>query len=195
MLIICIEKGDYMSEIALFPIDNVKNSMFTVNTDKSIVGTGDIYAPFTMINITDTPFLSDKKNQGWQIFASNQPLTGGMYWLMYIKTPITLRNKYFQSGNILMNEDFEIYFRTCKKPLLLANVGKLNELPFQTPMQVLRIGKIPETKIISQFNNKSIDYMVIDRPLTLDECEKILIYRSFVQRGVNLNVLYPTRKA
>lgn len=195
MLIICIEKGDYMSEIALFPIDNVKNTTFTVKPDKSIVGNGDIYAPFTMINITDTPFLSDKKNQGWQIFASNQPLTGGLYWLMYIKTPITLRNKYFQSGNIYMNGDFEIYFRTCKKPLLLANVRKLNELPYQTPMQVLRIGKIPETKIISQFNNKAIDYTVIDRPLTLDECEKILIYRSFIQRGVNLNVLYPTRKA
>lgn len=184
-----------MSEIALFPIDNVKNTTFTVNPDKSIVGNGDIYASFTMINITDTPFLSDKKNQGWQIFASNQPLTGGMYWLMYIKTPITLRNKYFQSGNILVNEDFEIYFRTCKKPLLLANVRKLNELPFQTLMQVLRIGKVPETKIMAQFNNKAIDYMVIDRPLTLEECENILIYQSFIQRGVNLNVLYPTRKA
>lgn len=73
-----------MSEIAIFPVDDEQSS-FEVLSNKTIVGAGNTIAPFTMFNITDTPFLSDKKTQGWQIFASNQPLTTGIYWVMFIK--------------------------------------------------------------------------------------------------------------
>ena len=193
MLIICIEKGDIMSEIAIFPLDDEQSS-FEVLSNKTIVGTGNIIAPFTMFNITDTPFLSDKKSQGWQIFASNQPLTTGIYWVMFIKTNTKLKNKYFQYGKMIDNNEFEIYFRTCRKPLLLQNLSRSYILPYQTRMQRLRVGKIDGVKLINSFDLKGIDYMTLDRPLSLDECEKIIIYRSVIQRGVNLNVLYPTEQ-
>lgn len=191
MLITCIEKGDIMSEIAIFPIDDEETS-FEVSSNKTIVGTGNIIAPFTMFNITDTPFLSDKKSQGWQIFASNQPLTTGVYWVMFIKTRGKLKNKYFQCGKMIDNNEFEIYFRTCRKPLLLQNLTRSYALPYQTPMQRLRVGKIDDVKLINSFDLKGIDYMTLDRPLSLVECEKLMIYRSVIQRGVNLDVLYPT---
>lgn len=193
MLIICIEKGDIMSEIAIFPLDD-EQSTFEVLSNKTIVGTGNIIAPFTMFNITDTPFLSDKKNQGWQIFASNQPLTTGIYWVMFIKTNTKLKNKYFQYGKMIDNNEFEIYFRTCRKPLLLQNLSRSYVLPYQTTMQRLRVGKIDGVKLINSFDLKGIDYMTLDRSLSLEECEKIIIYRSVIQRGVNLNVLYPTEQ-
>lgn len=191
LLIICIGKGDNMSEIAIFPIDDEQTS-FELLSDKSIIGNGNIIAPFTMFNITDTLYLSDKKNQGWQIFASNQPLTTGIYWVMFIKTETRLRNKYFQCGKMLDNSSFEICFRTCRKPLLLQNLTRSNVLPYQTPMQRLRVGKIDDVKLINSFDLKGIDYMSLDRPLTLNECENIIIYRSVIQRGVNLDVLYTT---
>lgn len=191
MLITCIEKGDIMSEIAIFPIDDEQTS-FEVSSNKTIVGTGNIIAPFTMFNITDTPFLSDKKSQGWQIFASNQPLTTGVYWVMFIKTGGKLKNKYFQCGKMIVNNEFEIYFKTCRKPLLLQNLTRSYALPYQTPMQRLRVGKIDDVKLINSFDLKGIDYMTLDRPLSLVECEKLMIYRSVIQRGVNLDVLYPT---
>lgn len=193
MLITCIEKGDIMSEIAIFPIDDEQTS-FEVSSNKTIVGMGNIIAPFTMFNITDTPFLSDKKSQGWQIFASNQPLTTGIYWVMFIKTETRLRNKYYQYGKMLDNSSFEIYFKTCRKPLLLQNLTRSNVLPYQTTMQRLRVGKIDGVKLINSFDLKGIDYMTLDRSLSLEECEKIIIYRSVIQRGVNLNVLYPTEQ-
>lgn len=191
MLIICIEKGDIMSEIAIFPVDDEQSS-FEVLPNKTIVGAGNIIAPFTMFNITDTPFLSDKKTQGWQIFASNQPLTTGIYWVMFIKTNTKLKNKYFQYGKIIDNKEFEIYFRTCRKPLLLQNLTRFNVLPHQTTMQRLRVGKIDDVKLVNSFDLKGVDYMTLNRTLTLDECEKLLIYKSVIQRGVNLDVLYPT---
>jgi hypothetical protein len=191
MLITCIEKGDIMSEIAIFPIDDEQTS-FKVSANKTIVGMGNIIAPFTMFNITDTPFLSDKKSQGWQIFASNQPLTTGVYWVMFIKTGGKLKNKYFQCGKMIDNNEFEIYFKTCRKPLLLQNLTRSYALPYQTPMQRLRVGKIDDVKLINSFDLKGIDYMTLDRPLSLDECEKLMIYRSVIQRGVNLDVLYST---
>lgn len=180
-----------MSEIAIFPIDDEQTS-FEVSANKTIVGMGNIIAPFTMFNITDTPFLSDKKSQGWQIFASNQPLTTGVYWVMFIKTRGKLKNKYFQCGKMIDNNEFEIYFKTCRKPLLLQNLTRSYTLPYQTPMQRLRVGKIDDVKLINSFDLKGIDYMTLDRPLSLDECEKLMIYRSVIQRGVNLDVLYPT---
>lgn len=191
MLITCIEKSDIMSEIAIFPIDDDQTS-FEILNDKTIVGNGNIIAPFTMFNITDTPFLSDKKRQGWQIFASNQPLTTGIYWVLFIKTPDKLKNKYFQYGKMIDNNEFKIYFRTCRKPLLLQNLTRSYVLPYQTTMQRLRVGKIDNVKLINSFDLKGIDYMSLDRPLTLNECENIIIYRSVIQRGVNLDVLYPT---
>lgn len=190
MLIICIEKGDIMSEIAIFPVDD--GTTFEITPDKRIIGSGEIIAPFTMFNITDTPFLSDKKSQGWQIFASNQPLTTGIYWVMFINTPNKLKNKYFQYGKIIDNKEFEIYFRTCRKPLLLQNLTHFNVLPYQTTMQRLRVGKIDGVKLVNSFDLKGVDYMTLNRTLTLDECEKLLIYKSVIQRGVNLDVLYPT---
>lgn len=191
MLITYIEKGDIMSEIAIFPIDDEQTS-FEVSSNKTIVGMGNIIAPFTMFNITDTPFLSDKKSQGWQIFASNQPLTTGVYWVMFIKTRGKLKNKYFQCGKMIDNNEFEIYFKTCRKPLLLQNLTRSYVLPYQTPMQRLRVGKIDDVKLINSFDLKGIDYLTLDRPLSLDECEKLMIYRSVIQRGVNLDVLYST---
>lgn len=192
MLITCIEKSDIMSEIAIFPIDDEQTS-FEVLSDNSIIGNGNIIVPFTMFNITDTPYLSDKKSQGWQIFASNQPLTTGIYWMMFIKTETRLRNKYFQYGRLLDNSSFEIYFRTCRKPLLLQNMTRSNVLPYQTTMQRLRVGKIDNVKLINSFDLKGIDLLTLDKVLTLEECEKIIIYRSTIQRGVNLDVLYPTK--
>lgn len=180
-----------MSEIAIFPVDDEQSS-FEVLSNKTIVGAGNTIAPFTMFNITDTPFLSDKKTQGWQIFASNQPLTTGIYWVMFIKTNTKLKNKYFQYGKMIDNDEFEIYFRTCRKPLLLQNLTRSNVLPYQTTMQRLRVGKIDDVKLVNSFDLKGADYMTLDRPLTLVECEKLLIYRSVIQRGVNLDVLYPT---
>lgn len=180
-----------MSEIAIFPVDDEQSS-FEVLPNKTIVGAGNIIAPFTMFNITDTPFLSDKKSQGWQIFASNQPLTTGIYWVMFIKTNTKLKNKYFQYGKIIDNKEFEIYFRTCRKPLLLQNLTRFNVLPYQTTMQRLRVGKIDDVKLVNSFDLKGVDYMTLNRTLTLDECEKLLIYKSVIQRGVNLDVLYPT---
>lgn len=193
MLIIYTEKGDVMSEIAIFPVDDEQTS-FEILTDKTIVGSGNIIAPFTMFNITDTPFLSDKKNQGWQIFASNQPLTTGIYWVMFIKTEATLRNKYFQYGKMLDNGSFEIYFRTCRKPLLLQNLTRSNVLPYQTMMQRLRIGEVDNVPLINSFDLKGIDLLSLDRVLSLEECEKIIIYQSVIQKGVNMNVLYPNAR-
>ena len=54
------------------------------------------------------------------------------------------------------------------------------------------MGKIDDVKLVNSFDLKGADYMTLDRPLTLVECEKLLIYRSVIQRGVNLDVLYPT---
>lgn len=59
-------------------------------------------------------------------------------------------------------------------------------------MQRLRVGKIDDVKLVNSFDLKGVDYMTLNRTLTLDECEKLLIYRSVIQRGVNLDVLYPT---
>ena len=181
-----------MSEIAIFPVDDEQTS-FEVLPNNLIIGNGNIIAPFTMFNITDTPYLSDKKNQGWQIFASNQPLTTGIYWVMFIKTETRLRNKYFQYGKMLDNSSFEICFRTCRKPLLLQNLNRSNVLPYQTITQRLRIGKIDNVPLVNSFDLKGIDLLTLDRVLTLEECEKIIIYRSIMQRGVNLDVLYPAK--
>lgn len=179
-----------MSEVALLPFDSRKKTTFEIN-DNIITGTGEVVCPFTMINITDQSYLSDVKSQGYEVFASNMPLDGGLYWLMYIKCDLDLGMRYFQSQQLFENATFEIYFRTCKKPLVLGNMSSTRKLPKMTSTQVVRIGKIPEIEIVTALNMYGVDYITINRTLTLEEISKLIITKNEYCKGVPWHVLYP----
>lgn len=114
-----------MSEISVLPFEDSNKSSFLMTTvDNVFHFTGYLKASFTMINITDEQYLSDLKSRGFQIFASNQPLDNGLYWLFYIMCDETLEDFYNQNDFILEGSKGYFYYRTCKKPLLLQKDRK-----------------------------------------------------------------------
>lgn len=179
-----------MSEVALVPFDSKIKTHFTVENN-TFFGQGEVICPFSMLNITDQSYLSDLKNQGYNIFASIMPLSGGLYWLMFIKTDQELELRYYQSQPLIENEEFEIFFRTCKKPLILGNMNMSKQLPKMTFTQALRLGTIEGVDIVTHLNMYGIDYITLDRTLTIDEIEKIIVTKNEYCKGVPFNVLYP----
>lgn len=181
-----------MSEVALLPFSSKENTIFEL-FEGIFTGTGEVIAPFEMINISDQSFFSDKVSQGFQIFVSNKPLNRGLYWIMFIKTPSILNLRYFQSDIMFSESEFEIYFRTCNKPLILQNIQTENKIPYETMTQVLRIGKIKDSKLVTNLNLYGNDFLTIDRTLTIDECDKLIVAKNEFSKGVDLNVLYSNR--
>jgi len=74
-----------VSEICKFPFADPARTSFTLENGL-FAGTGELLASFTMINITDQPFLSDKKSQGCKGFEPKRPLDRGFYGFMLFKT-------------------------------------------------------------------------------------------------------------
>lgn len=167
-----------MSEISVLPFEDSKQSSFEMTTiDKVFHFTGELKASFTMINITDEQYISDLKNQGWQIFASNQPLDGGLYWLFYIKCDELLEDMYFQNNTILENSKGMFYYRTCKKPLLLQNVGRTNVTPYITTLQRLRFGNRYDLEEKDSVSFNYLDINNMDRTLSRDEVRHVIDYQ------------------
>lgn len=167
-----------MSEISILPFEDSKNSSFLMTTiDNVFHFTGDLKASFTMINITDEQYLSDLKSRGFQIFASNQPLDGGLYWLFYVMCPETLGERYNQNEKILEGSTGYFYYRTCKKPLLLQNVGKENVRPFITTLQRLRFGNQYDLPQVDSVSFTHMDINQLDRTLSPDEVRTVINYQ------------------
>ena len=164
-----------MSELAMFPFDDPNKSFFTIE-NKIFKGTGQVKASFTMINITDYPYFSDKKSQGWQIFASNMPLNNGIYWTFTIKTGNTLGLRYTQGTEIQASGDFEFYYNICKKPLIISNISKDKYLPVTTKTNEIKFGKIDSIELQEYLQSSEFSYNSIDRELTEDECNSLLTY-------------------
>lgn len=167
-----------MSEISILPFEDSGKSNFLLSTiDNVFHFTGDLKASFTMINITDEQYLSDLKSRGFQIFASNQPLDGGLYWLFYIMCDKTLEDYYNQNDFILEGSKGYFYYRNCKKPLLLQNVGKDNVRPYITTLQRLRFGNQYNLPQVDSVSFTHMDINQLDRPLSPDEVRNVINYQ------------------
>lgn len=167
-----------MSEMSVLPFEDSNKSSFLMTTiDNVFHFTGDLKASFTMINITDEQYLSDLKSRGFQIFASNQPLDGGVYWLFYIMCDETLEDMYYQNELILDGSKGYFYYRTCKKPLLLQNVGKDNVRPHITTLQRLRFGNQYDLPQIDSVSFNHMDINQLDRMLSPDEVRTVINYQ------------------
>lgn len=167
-----------MSEICILPFEDSGKSNFFVSTiDNVFHFTGDLKASFTMINITDEQYLSDLKSRGFQIFASNQPLDGGLYWLFYIMCDKPLEDYYNQNDFILEGSKGYFYYRTCKKPLLLQNVVKDNVRPYITTLQRLRFGNQYNLPQVDSVSFTHMDINQLDRTLSHDEVRNVINYQ------------------
>lgn len=167
-----------MSEICILPFeDSGKSNFFVSKIDNVFHFTGDLKASFTMINITDEQYLSDLKSRGFQIFASNQPLDGGLYWLFYIMCDKTLEDYYNKNDFILEGSKGYFYYRNCKKPLLLQNVGKDNVRPYITTLQRLRFGNQYNLPQVDSVSFTHMDINQLERTLTPDEVRNVINYQ------------------
>lgn len=164
-----------MSEICKFPFADPARTSFTLENG-SFVGSGELLASFTMINITDQAFLSDKKSQGWQVFVSNMPLDHGFYWFMFIKTGEKLKVRYPQNATILDNATFEMWYTRVNKPLVLGNLTNTRYLPLMNKLQYLKFGKIEGVELQDSIQTSEFSYNSLTRTLTLDEVQNVLKY-------------------
>lgn len=181
---------DGMSEISILPFDDPNKVSFAVKDDKTIIGEGRVIASFSMVNITDQPFYSDKASQGYQIMASNMPLNGGVYWLLLIKTVTKLRNRYTQ-GEVLQNEgEFELFYLTCNKPLILEN-AKYRALPYIKKSDLLRypFEEIKKFEISDVIQNTELSFDTVSRTLSREEVKTILARNYAVNGGFNLKFI------
>ncbi len=169
-----------MSEQITLPFSDPKKSRFDV-IDNHIVGTGELYTSFTFVNITDERFFSDLKSRGWQILASNMPLNNSVYGIMYVKVNNRIPNTGTQGMMIQSEGDFDVYYRTCRKPLILGNISKSYTLPVVTRLQMLRFENANKLPLQNNVQSTFLDYSQMARTLTLSECEVIL--QHFLNQG------------
>lgn len=179
-----------MSEISILPFDSPDKVIFSVGNDKTVHGAGRLIASFSMVNITDQPFYSDKASQGYQIMASNMPLNGGVYWLLLIKTVTKLCNRYTQ-GEVLQNEgEFELFYLTCNKPLILEN-AKYRALPYIKKSDLLRypFEEIKNFEVTDVMQNTELSFDTVKRTLNKQEVKTILARNYAVNGGFNLKFI------
>lgn len=162
-----------MSEQITLPFSDPKKSTFDV-IDGHLVGTGELYTSFTFVNITDERFFSDLKSRGWQILASNMPLNNSVYGIMYVKVDTKLANTGTQGMLIQNDGEFDIYYKTCRKPLILGNISKTYTLPVVTRFQMLRFENAHKLPLQTNVQSTILDYSQMSRTLTMSECEIIL---------------------
>lgn len=179
-----------MSEISMLPFDEPSKVSFTVENDKTIKGDGRVIASFSMVNITDQPFYSDKASQGYQIMASNMPLNGGVYWLLLIKTSVELRNKYTQGDVLQETGAFELFYLTCNKPLILEN-AKYRALPYIKKSDLLRYPheEISKFEISDVMQNTELSFDTVSRTLSREEVKTIIARNYAVNGGFNLKFI------
>lgn len=179
-----------MSEISMLPFDDPSKVSFAVGVDKTIKGAGRVIASFSMVNITDQPYYSDKASQGYQIMASNMPLNGGVYWLVMIKTATELRNRYTQGGVLQEAGGFELFYLTCNKPLILEN-AKYKALPYIKKSDLLRYPyeEIRKFEISDVTQNTELSYDTVNRTLSKSEIKTVLSRNYAVNGGFNLKFI------
>lgn len=179
-----------MSEISKLPFDDDSKVIFTVGEDKTITGAGRVIASFSMVNITDQPYYSDKASQGYQIFASNMPLNGGVYWLLMIKTTAELRNRYTQGDVLQETGNFELFYLTCNKPLILEN-AKYRALPFIKKSDLLRYPyeEINKFAVSDVIQNTELSFDTVNRTLSIQELKTIMARNYALNGGVNLKFI------
>lgn len=179
-----------MSEISILPFDSPDKVTFSVEDDKTVRGAGRLIASFSMVNITDQPYYSDKANQGYQIMASNMPLNGGIYWLLLIKTNTELRNRYTQ-GEVLQNEgEFELFYLTCNKPLILEN-AKYRALPYIKKSDLLRYPyeEISKFEISDVIQNTELSFDTVKRTLSKQEVKTVMARNYALNGGYKLKFI------
>lgn len=179
-----------MSEISMLPFDEPSKVSFTVGTDKTIKGEGRVIVSFSMVNITDQPYYSDKASQGYQILASNMPLNDGIYWLLLIKTDTELRNRYTQGDVLQTTGNFEMFYLTCNKPLILEN-AKYRALPYIKKSDLLRYPheEISKFEISDVMQNTELSFDTVSRTLSSQEVKTILARNYAVNGGFNLKFI------
>lgn len=169
-----------MSEQIKLPFMDPKKSSFDV-VDNHLIGSGELYSSFTFVNITDERFFSDLKSRGWQILASNMPLNGGVYGIMFVKVDNRIPNTGTQGMMIQPEGDFDVYYKTCRKPLILGNISRSYVLPTVTKFQALRFDNANKLPLQSNVQSTFLDYSQMARTLTLSECEIVL--QHFLNQG------------
>lgn len=162
-----------MSEQIALPFSDPEKSHFDV-VDNHLVGRGELYSSFTFVNITDERFFSDLKSRGWQVLASNMPLNNSLYGIMYVKVNNRISNAGTQGMLIQSEGEFDVYYKTCRKPLILGNISKTYALPVITRSQMLRFENANKLPLQSNVQSTFLDYSQMARILTLSECEIIL---------------------
>lgn len=177
-----------MSEIAIFPIDDKVNTTYDIQSDNTIEGHGVLNASFSMVNVTDERLFTDIKTRGWQIFVSNMPLDTGLYWLMYLKTERNLSLRYTQGAQILHDEDFEVYYRTCRKPLILGNINANNQLPYCTKLQYIRL-EDDRLTMTQKIQSTELSYNSIGKQLSIMDCKTILQHYLNKNGGTELKFI------
>lgn len=185
---------DLMSEHCKFPFDDPARSEFKIDENGHFTGFGEVRASFSMINISDQPILSDKKSQGWQIYASNMPLTESKYWLFYIKTTnnVTFKDRYTQGEAILDTDNismFEFYYNTTNKPLILGNVKNNIALPKISKTNKIKFADfegIERLQMQDAVQSSEFSYDTVDRTLTVDECKQLLSFFYSAKDGTRL---------
>lgn len=179
-----------MSEISILPFNEPSKVSFSVGTDKTIKGEGRLIASFSMVNITDQPFYSDKASQGYQIMASNMPLNGGVYWLLLIKTSAELRNRYTQGDVLQVAGNFEMFYLTCNKPLILEN-AKYRALPFIKKSDLLRYPyrEISKFAVSDVIQNTELSFDTVSRTLSKEEVKTVLARNYALNGGFSLKFI------
>lgn len=179
-----------MSEISMLPFDEPSKVSFAVGTDKTIKGDGRVIGSFSMVNITDQPFYSDKASQGYQIMASNMPLNGGVYWVLLIKTTTELRTRYTQGEVLQETGNFELFYLTCNKPLILEN-AKYRALPHIKKSDLLRYPyeEISKFEVSDVIQNTELSFDTVKRTLSKQEVKTILARNYTVNGGFNLKFI------
>lgn len=162
-----------MSEQITLPFSDPRKTRFDV-LGNHLVGSGELYSSFTFVNITDERFFSDLKSRGWQVLASNMPLNNSVYGIMYVKVNNRIPNTGTQGMMIQSEGEFDVYYKTCRKPLILGNISKTCTLPVVTRLQMLRFENANKLPLQNNVQSTFLDYSQMVRTLTLSECEIIL---------------------
>lgn len=162
-----------MSEQIKLPFIDPNKSSFDV-VDSHLIGSGELYSSFTFVNITDERFFSDLKSRGWQILASNMPLNGGVYGIMYVKINKRIQTTGTQGAQLQTEGEFDVYYKTCRKPLILGNISRSYTLPTVTKFQALRFDNANKLPLETSVQSTLLDYSQFSRTLTPSECEVFL---------------------
>lgn len=174
-----------MSEQIKLPFIDPKKSSFDV-VNSHLIGSGELCSSFTFVNITDERFFSDLKSRGWQILASNMPLNGGVYGIMYVKVDNRLPNTGTQGAQLQTEGNFDVYYKTCRKPLILGNISRNYTLPTVTKFQALRFDNANKLPLETSVQSTLLDYSQFSRTLTPSECE-VFLQHWLNQGGLTLH--------